>query len=141
MAWSGRRSLVCVCTSVAVSSGSGSDAGTLGWAFISAKLLAVGRRDGALSSQCDTTNTVMSAPTQTLKRLCIATTNRSQIASRAHPRRWTLEGGFVVTPGKSSSPTDAELLVLIASGDVGAVGELYDRYSPSLYPVALKIVR
>jgi RNA polymerase sigma-70 factor (ECF subfamily) len=32
-------------------------------------------------------------------------------------------------------------LVLIAGGDVRAVGELYDRYSPTLFPIALRIVR
>jgi RNA polymerase sigma-70 factor (ECF subfamily) len=36
---------------------------------------------------------------------------------------------------------DAELLSLIAGGDVRAVGELYDRYSPTLFPIALRIVR
>lgn len=37
--------------------------------------------------------------------------------------------------------SDVELLVLIAGGDVRAVGELYDRYSPTLFPIALRIVR
>jgi len=36
---------------------------------------------------------------------------------------------------------DVELLRLIAAGDVRAVGELYDRYSSTLFPVALRIVR
>jgi RNA polymerase sigma-70 factor (ECF subfamily) len=36
---------------------------------------------------------------------------------------------------------DAELLGLIASGDVRAIGELYDRYSPTLFPIALRILR
>ena len=37
--------------------------------------------------------------------------------------------------------SDAELLSLIAGGDVRAVGELYDRYSPTLFPIALRIIR
>jgi len=37
--------------------------------------------------------------------------------------------------------TDVELLTLIAGGDVRAVGTLYDRYSPTLFPIALRIVR
>ena len=37
--------------------------------------------------------------------------------------------------------SDAELLSLIAGGEVRAVGELYDRYSPTLFPIALRIVR
>ena len=37
--------------------------------------------------------------------------------------------------------TDVEILVLIASGEVRAVGVLYDRYSPTLFPIALRIVR
>ena len=36
---------------------------------------------------------------------------------------------------------DAELLGLIAGGDVRAVGDLYDRHSPTLFPIALRIVR
>ncbi len=36
---------------------------------------------------------------------------------------------------------DAELLRLIAEGDVRAIGELYDRYSPTLFPIALRILR
>src|SRR3954470_4414285 len=36
---------------------------------------------------------------------------------------------------------DTELLTLIAGGDVRAVGELYDRYSPTLFPIALRILR
>ena len=32
-------------------------------------------------------------------------------------------------------------MVLIAGGDVRAVGALYDRYSPTLFPIALRIVR
>ena len=32
-------------------------------------------------------------------------------------------------------------MVLIAGGDVRAVGTLYDRYSPTLFPIALRIVR
>lgn len=39
------------------------------------------------------------------------------------------------------SPTsDAELLLRIGAGDVQAVGELYDRYAPTLLPLALRIV-
>ena len=30
---------------------------------------------------------------------------------------------------------------LIAGGDVRAVGELYDRYAPTLFPIALRIIR
>lgn len=37
--------------------------------------------------------------------------------------------------------SDVELLTLIATGDVRAVGLLYDRYSPTLFPIALRIVR
>ncbi len=37
--------------------------------------------------------------------------------------------------------SDIELLAVIASGDVRAVGELYDRHSPTLFPIALRIVR
>lgn len=37
--------------------------------------------------------------------------------------------------------SDIELLSLIAGGDVRAVGELYDRYSPTLFPIALRILR
>ena len=37
--------------------------------------------------------------------------------------------------------SDAELLVLIGAGEVRAVGVLYDRYSPTLFPIALRIVR
>jgi RNA polymerase sigma-70 factor (ECF subfamily) len=36
---------------------------------------------------------------------------------------------------------DVDLLRLIAEGDVRAVGELYDRYSPTLFPIALRILR
>ena len=41
----------------------------------------------------------------------------------------------------AETTSDAELLVLIAGGDVRAVGILYDRYSPTLFPIALRIVR
>ena len=37
--------------------------------------------------------------------------------------------------------SDNELLTLIAGGDVRAVGELYDRYSSTLFPIALRIIR
>ena len=37
--------------------------------------------------------------------------------------------------------SDVELLTLIAGGDVRAVGQLYDRYSPTLFPIALRILR
>jgi RNA polymerase sigma-70 factor (ECF subfamily) len=40
-----------------------------------------------------------------------------------------------------SERSDAELLTQIAAGDVRAVGELYDRYSATLFPIALRIVR
>ena len=41
----------------------------------------------------------------------------------------------------SEGMADTDLLKRIASGDVRAVGELYDRYSPTLFPSALRIVR
>lgn len=41
----------------------------------------------------------------------------------------------------SEGPSDIDLLQRIASGDVNAVGALYDRYSPTLFPIALRIVR
>ncbi len=41
----------------------------------------------------------------------------------------------------SETPSDSDLLQRIASGDVRAVGDLYDRYSPTLFPIALRIVR
>jgi RNA polymerase sigma-70 factor (ECF subfamily) len=41
----------------------------------------------------------------------------------------------------SEPRSDVELLTQIAAGDVRAVGELYDRYSPTLFPIALRIVR
>jgi RNA polymerase sigma-70 factor (ECF subfamily) len=42
------------------------------------------------------------------------------------------------TPDRAS---DGELLRRIGSGDVHAVGDLYDRYAPTLLPLALRIVR
>jgi RNA polymerase sigma-70 factor, ECF subfamily len=36
---------------------------------------------------------------------------------------------------------DVELLRLIAEGDVGGVGALYDRYASTLFPIALRIIR
>ncbi len=41
----------------------------------------------------------------------------------------------------SQGRPDSELLKLIAEGDVRAVGELYDRYSPTLFPIAVRILR
>lgn len=41
----------------------------------------------------------------------------------------------------SETRADAELLRLVAEGDVRALGELYDRYSPTLFPIALRILR
>jgi RNA polymerase sigma-70 factor (ECF subfamily) len=41
----------------------------------------------------------------------------------------------------AESRSDVELLVLIAGGEVRAVGVLYDRYSSTLFPIALRIVR
>ena len=41
----------------------------------------------------------------------------------------------------SEERADAELLRSIAEGDVRAVGELYDRYSATLFPIALRILR
>ncbi len=40
-----------------------------------------------------------------------------------------------------STRPDSDLLRLIAEGDVRAVGELYDRHSPTLFPIALRILR
>jgi RNA polymerase sigma-70 factor (ECF subfamily) len=41
----------------------------------------------------------------------------------------------------SETRSDIELLQKIAGGDVRAVGELYDRYAATLFPIALRIVR
>jgi RNA polymerase sigma-70 factor (ECF subfamily) len=41
----------------------------------------------------------------------------------------------------SEAPADADLLRRIAEGDVRAVGELYDRYASTLFPIALRILR
>ena len=41
----------------------------------------------------------------------------------------------------SEARSDAELISGIAAGEVRAVGELYDRYAPTLFPIALRIVR
>jgi RNA polymerase sigma-70 factor (ECF subfamily) len=41
----------------------------------------------------------------------------------------------------AESRSDVELLVLIAGGEVRAVGVLYDRYASTLFPIALRIVR
>jgi RNA polymerase sigma-70 factor (ECF subfamily) len=41
----------------------------------------------------------------------------------------------------SDARSDVEILGLIAGGDVRAVGELYDRYGATLFPIALRIVR
>lgn len=41
----------------------------------------------------------------------------------------------------SEGPVDVDLLRRIAEGDVQAVGELYDRHSPTLFPIALRILR
>lgn len=41
----------------------------------------------------------------------------------------------------SEARADVDLLRLIADGDVRAIGELYDRYSPTLFPIALRILR
>jgi RNA polymerase sigma-70 factor (ECF subfamily) len=40
-----------------------------------------------------------------------------------------------------ASRADAELIRRVAAGDVEAMGELYDRHSPMLLPIALRIVR
>jgi len=40
-----------------------------------------------------------------------------------------------------SARDDAEILARIARGDVDALGALYDRYQPVLFPVALRILR
>ncbi len=36
---------------------------------------------------------------------------------------------------------DAQLIARIVGGDMGAVGELYDKYNSTLFPLALRIVR
>jgi RNA polymerase sigma-70 factor, ECF subfamily len=41
----------------------------------------------------------------------------------------------------SEGHADADLLRLIAEGEVRAIGELYDRYSSTLFPIALRILR
>lgn len=41
----------------------------------------------------------------------------------------------------SEARSDAELLRSIAEGDVRAVGDLYDRYASTLFPIALRILR
>jgi RNA polymerase sigma-70 factor (ECF subfamily) len=41
----------------------------------------------------------------------------------------------------AASTADSELLGRIAQGNLGALAELYDRYSPMLFPLALRIVR
>ena len=41
----------------------------------------------------------------------------------------------------SEGRADADLLRLVAEGNVRAVGELYDRYASTLFPIALRIVR
>src|SRR5579863_6653053 len=41
----------------------------------------------------------------------------------------------------SGDSKDTEILQRIAAGDVRAVGELYDTYAPTLFPIALRIVR
>lgn len=41
----------------------------------------------------------------------------------------------------SDDPSDGELLRRIGAGDIEAVGDLYDRYTPVLFPLALRIVR
>lgn len=41
----------------------------------------------------------------------------------------------------SEGHADVDLLRRIAEGDVRAVGELYDRYGPTLFPIALRILR
>jgi RNA polymerase sigma-70 factor, ECF subfamily len=40
-----------------------------------------------------------------------------------------------------SERSDGELLTQIAAGDTRAVGELYDRYASTLFPIALRILR
>ena len=46
-------------------------------------------------------------------------------------------------PSSSASKggSDAALLARIAAGDTAAVGALYDRHAPALFPIALRIVR
>ncbi len=45
------------------------------------------------------------------------------------------------SPATAPRASDGELLRRIGAGDVGAIGELYDRYVAVLFPVALRIVR
>ena len=40
-----------------------------------------------------------------------------------------------------TDPSDAELLEQVKGGDVRAIGALYDRYAPMLFPMTLRIVR
>jgi RNA polymerase sigma-70 factor (ECF subfamily) len=47
----------------------------------------------------------------------------------------------MTSPSAFPAQTDAELLRRIGKGDVHAVGELYDRYAPTLLPLALRILR
>jgi RNA polymerase sigma-70 factor (ECF subfamily) len=46
-----------------------------------------------------------------------------------------------MTLSPSSGVPDAELVRRIGAGEVAAVGELYDRYAPTLLPLSLRIVR
>lgn len=41
----------------------------------------------------------------------------------------------------SNGGSDAALLARIAAGDTAAVGALYDRHAPALFPIAVRIVR
>ena len=41
----------------------------------------------------------------------------------------------------SDGRADADLLRLVAEGNVRAVGELYDRHASTLFPIALRILR
>lgn len=40
----------------------------------------------------------------------------------------------------SEARSDAELVQLVAGGDVSAIGALYDRYASTLFPIAVRIV-
>jgi len=46
----------------------------------------------------------------------------------------------LTTPDPRAVPPDAILVSAIASGDESAMGQLYDRYSPIVYSIALRVL-
>ncbi len=49
---------------------------------------------------------------------------------------------IVVRPlARSPSKSDRDLIVLVGEGDLGALGELYDRYARDVWRVALRLLR